>query len=49
MAGNSVPPSETVEVTKTGIVKLRGSGLLLEMEVARQPRIAAAHTLETAQ
>ena len=51
VAGNSVPPSETVEVTKTGIVKLRGSGLLPEMEVALQLRIAAAdsrHTLASA-
>ena len=40
----SVPASETVETTKTGIVKFLGSGLLPEMEVALQLLIAAADT-----
>ena len=47
LAGNSVPPSETVEVIKTGIVKLLGSGLLPEMEVALQLLIAAANSRHT--
>ena len=38
---------KTMEVTKTGIVKFLGSGLLLEMEVARQPLIAAADNKQT--
>ena len=36
-----MPASETVETTKTGIVKILGSGLLPEMEVALQLLIAA--------
>jgi len=47
VAGDSVPPSETVEVTKTGIVKFLGSGLLPEMEVALQLLIAAADSRHT--
>ena len=35
------------EVTKTGVVKFLASGLLLEMEVARQPLIAAADNKQT--
>ena len=38
---------KTMEVTKTGIVKFLGYGLLLEMEVARQPLIAAADNKQT--
>ena len=44
VSGESVPASETVETTKTGIVKFLGSGLLPEMEVALQLLIAAADT-----
>ena len=38
------PASETVEVTKTGIVKFLGAGLLPEMEVALHLMIGAADT-----
>lgn len=44
VSGESVPASESVEVTKTGIVKLLGTGMLPEMEVAVHLTIAAADT-----
>lgn len=44
VSGETVPASETVEVTKTGIVKFLGSGLLPEMEVALHLLIGAADT-----
>lgn len=44
VAGETVTPSETVEMTKTGIVKFLGSGLLPEMDIALHLTIAAADT-----
>ena len=44
VSGETVPASESVEVTKTGIVKLLGTGMLPEMEVAVHLTIAAADT-----
>jgi len=44
VAGEAAPASETVETTKTGIVKFLGSGLLPEMEIALHLLIGAADT-----
>ena len=44
VSGETVPPSETVEVTKTGVVKFLGTGMIPEMEIALHLTIAAADT-----
>ena len=44
VAGETAPASETVEVTKTGIVKFLGTGMLPEMEIAVHLTVAAADT-----
>ena len=44
MAGDSPPSSESVEVTKAGLVKFLGGGLVPEMEIALHLVIGAADT-----
>ena len=44
VAGETVPVAESLEATKTGLVKFLGSQLLPEMDVALHLTVAAADT-----